>query len=67
MFNKVNVPVLGLVENMSIFTCPNCGHAEHIFGKEGGQKLSQETGVEVLGEHVELAFKGEIILTLCLN
>lgn len=49
MFNKVKVPVLGVVENMSIFLCPNCGHAHHIFGQKGALKLSQETGIQILG------------------
>lgn len=50
MFNKVNIPVLGVVENMSVHVCSNCGHKEAIFGDEGGQKLSAEYGVEVLGK-----------------
>lgn len=44
MFRKVNIPVLGLVENMSVFCCPNCGHQEHIFGEQGVQKMAQELG-----------------------
>lgn len=44
MFRKVNIPVLGLVENMSVFCCPNCGHQEHIFGAQGVQKMAQELG-----------------------
>jgi ATP-binding protein involved in chromosome partitioning len=50
MFNKVNIPVLGVVENMSVHVCSNCGHKEAIFGDEGGQKLSAEYGVDVLGK-----------------
>jgi hypothetical protein len=38
MFEKVSVPVLGVVENMAVFCCPNCGHEEHIFGQDGGKK-----------------------------
>lgn len=49
MFEKVGVPVLGLVENMSIHVCSNCGHAEPIFGEGGGEKLAQKYGVDVLG------------------
>jgi len=49
MFEKVEVPVLGIVENMSIHVCSQCGHAEHIFGEGGGQRMSQECGVELLG------------------
>ena len=49
MFNKVSVPVLGVVENMAIHTCSNCGLEEHVFGAGGGDKLAQEIGVELLG------------------
>ncbi|MFN5744495.1 MAG: iron-sulfur cluster carrier protein ApbC [Methylococcaceae bacterium] len=49
MFQQVSVPVLGLVENMSIHICSNCGHAEHIFGEGGGQKMAQKYGMELLG------------------
>ncbi len=49
MFEKVNVPVLGIVENMSIHICSKCGHDEHIFGSGGGEKMSQEYGVDFLG------------------
>ena len=50
MFEKVAVPVLGIVENMSIHVCANCGHAEHIFGAGGGARLAREYGVRLLGE-----------------
>jgi ATP-binding protein involved in chromosome partitioning len=49
MFEKVGIPILGIVENMSIHICSNCGHAEHIFGEGGGQKMCREYGVEFLG------------------
>lgn len=49
MFDKVNVPVLGLVENMSGFTCPHCGEHTDLFPKGGGDRLSVELGVPVLG------------------
>jgi ATP-binding protein involved in chromosome partitioning len=49
MFEKVAVPVLGIVENMSVYHCPNCGHEEHIFGAGGGQRLADEAGVRLLG------------------
>lgn len=49
MFEKVSVPVLGVVENMSIHICSNCGHAESIFGEGGGKRMSEEYGVEFLG------------------
>ena len=50
MFEKVAVPVLGIVENMSIHVCSNCGHAEHIFGAGGGAKMAEQYGVALLGE-----------------
>ncbi|UTH76724.1 iron-sulfur cluster carrier protein ApbC [Chromobacterium sp. IIBBL 290-4] len=49
MFQKVSVPILGLVENMAIHICSNCGHAEHIFGEGGAAKMAQDFGVELLG------------------
>ena len=50
MFKKINVPVFGVIENMSTHICSSCGHEEAIFGKGGGYKLSQDTGVPILGE-----------------
>ncbi len=50
MFQKVSVPVLGIVENMSVFVCPNCGHEERIFGERGGENLSREYGLPLLGQ-----------------
>jgi ATP-binding protein involved in chromosome partitioning len=50
MFEKVSVPVLGVIENMSIHVCSSCGHAEHIFGSGGGTRMAQEYGVRLLGE-----------------
>jgi ATP-binding protein involved in chromosome partitioning len=49
MFQKVHVPVLGVVENMSLHICSRCGHEEHIFGEHGGRNLSEEYGVPLLG------------------
>ncbi len=49
MFEKVEVPVLGVIENMSIHICSQCGHAEHIFGEGGGERMSAEHGVDLLG------------------
>lgn len=50
MFQKVEVPVLGIVENMSTYICSNCGHEEHIFGQGGGQRMAQQYGVDLLGQ-----------------
>ncbi len=50
MFQKVEVPVLGVVENMSMHVCPACGHASHIFGEGGGGRMARQYGVELLGE-----------------
>ena len=49
MFEKVGVPILGIIENMAVHVCSNCGHAEHVFGAEGGQKMAREYGVDFLG------------------
>ena len=50
MFEKVAVPVLGVVENMSVHVCSHCGHTEHIFGAGGGERLARQYGVKLLGE-----------------
>jgi ATP-binding protein involved in chromosome partitioning len=49
MFEKVSVPVLGIVENMAVFCCPNCGHEEHIFGEDGGKRMAEDFKVPLLG------------------
>ncbi len=49
MFAKVDIPVLGVVENMAVHTCSQCGHSEHIFGNEGGERIAAEYGVPLLG------------------
>lgn len=49
MFRKVKVPLLGVVENMGVHICSNCGHAEAIFGTGGGQQLSEDYGIDVIG------------------
>jgi len=48
MFRKLEVPVLGIVENMSGFKCPECGHLEHVFGSGGGQRTAEELGIPLL-------------------
>jgi ATP-binding protein involved in chromosome partitioning len=50
MFQKVNVPVLGIVENMSYYVCPSCGHREEIFKHGGGERTARQLGVPFLGE-----------------
>ena len=49
MFQKVGVPILGIVENMAVHVCSNCGHVEHIFGADGGKRLAAEYGMDYLG------------------
>src|SRR6187399_2393076 len=49
MFEKVGVPILGIVENMAVHVCSNCGHAEHIFGEGGGKRYAEDKGIEYLG------------------
>jgi len=50
MFQKVNIPILGIVENMSTHVCSNCGHEEHIFGEGGGARMGRDYEVDLLGE-----------------
>ncbi|WP_020594341.1 iron-sulfur cluster carrier protein ApbC [Kiloniella laminariae] len=57
MFRKVDVPVLGIIENMSVYICPNCGHEAHIFGHHGARKEAENLGCAFLGEmplHLEI-------------
>ena len=49
MFEKVGVPILGLVENMAVHVCTQCGHVEHIFGEDGGKKMAASYGMDYLG------------------
>mgnify|MGYP001308271710 CR=1 FL=1 len=58
MFEKVGIPIVGIIENMSIHVCSQCGHAEHIFGTGGGEKMCADYGVEFLGAlPLELAIR----------
>ncbi len=50
MFEKVGIPILGVVENMSIHVCPKCGHESHIFGSGGAARMSKDYGTELLGQ-----------------
>ena len=49
MFEKVGVPIIGIIENMSTYVCTKCGHEEHVFGAGGGEKMCKEYGVDFLG------------------
>ena len=49
MFEKVQVPVLGVVQNMAVHVCSNCGHEEHIFGADGGERMAEQHEVAFLG------------------
>jgi ATP-binding protein involved in chromosome partitioning len=49
MFSKVDVPILGIVENMAVHICSQCGHSEHIFGDRGGERIARDYGVPLLG------------------
>ncbi len=58
MFEKVQVPVLGLIENMAVHVCSSCGHAEHVFGEGGGQRMAAQYEVPLLGSlPLELAIR----------
>ena len=50
MFEKVGIPILGIVENMSFHVCPKCGHQSHIFGAGGAERMAKEYGTELLGQ-----------------
>ena len=50
MFEKVGIPILGIVENMSFHVCPKCGHESHIFGAGGAERMAKEYGTELLGQ-----------------
>ena len=50
MFEKVGIPILGVVENMSFHTCPQCGHESHIFGSGGAERMCRDYGTELLGQ-----------------
>jgi ATP-binding protein involved in chromosome partitioning len=61
MFEKVNVPILGIIENMAVHICSQCGHAEAIFGEGGGAKLAQAAHVDVLGRlPLDLAIRTDL-------
>jgi ATP-binding protein involved in chromosome partitioning len=49
MFSKVSIPLLGIVENMSVHVCTSCGHEEHLFGQGGAQMMAEKYGVEMIG------------------
>lgn len=50
MFAKVDIPVLGILENMSVHQCGNCGHLSHLFGEDGGKRVAEDLGVPLLGQ-----------------
>ena len=50
MFQKVDIPILGIIENMSLFHCPNCGHEEHIFGQGAASKMQEKFNTQILGQ-----------------
>ena len=70
MFEKVGVPIIGIVENMAMHTCSNCGHTEHIFGEGGGAIEAERLGVPLLAQIPldiatrDRADRGEPIATL---
>lgn len=62
MFRKVDVPILGLIENMSVFCCPNCNHKTPIFGQDGAKNKAYDLGVPYLGDlplHPDIQIKGD--------
>jgi ATP-binding protein involved in chromosome partitioning len=62
MFRKTDVPVLGLIENMSLYICPACGHEDHIFGHGGAREEAARLGIPFLGEiplKADIRFKAD--------
>ena len=62
MFEKVGVPILGIVENMAVHVCSNCGHVEHIFGADGGRKMADEYKMDYLGAlplHIDIRLQAD--------
>ena len=49
MFRKVDIPVLGIIENMAVHICSSCGHTEHLFGEGGGSRIAEQYGADLLG------------------
>lgn len=62
MFRKVDVPVLGMVQNMSVYICPKCGHVEHVFGEDGAQRVAAEMQIDLLGTHFFVTDPCQILL-----
>lgn len=58
MFNSISVPILGIVENMSFYSCPACHHREYIFGQDGAKHTATELNLDLLGE---------VCLRMCFN
>ena len=50
MFRSVRVPILGIIENMSYYQCPSCGHQQHIFGRDGAKRTAEDFNMELLGQ-----------------
>ena len=50
MFRNVRVPILGIIENMSYYQCPSCGHQQHIFGRDGAKRTAEDFSMELLGQ-----------------
>ena len=59
----LQVPLLGLVENMSTYVCPACGHVDQIFGEDGGRRTAAELGLELLAQVILLT----CYISICLN
>lgn len=70
MFTKVNVPILGLVQNMSSFTCTKCGNVDHVFGKSGVERLAKEYKCDILCDvplNVNIQLKSDSGDPICLD
>ena len=56
--------MLGLVQNMSVYVCPNCGHEEHIFGDDGAKSMAEELGVDILGKRYKQGFTFSVCIKM---
>ena len=62
MFRNVRVPILGIIENMSYYQCPNCGHQQHIFGRDGAKRTAEDFNMELLGQVISCPLRGSNLL-----
>ena len=65
--NNMQVPLLGLVENMSTYVCPACGHVDNIFGRDGGRRTAEDLGIELLAQVCGMTLTLTVTLTALMS